>query len=94
MTDSVGKWQQEYYDDLSKFKAGARAALVEIWQLKAEIAAKDAEIARLREAAEPFTFSTYPGKFQSDDGGCTEAIICDEDVQKLRAALSGKEGGG
>ena len=55
------------------------------------IAAKDKEIARLREAAEPFTFSTYPDNFQSDDGGCTEAIICDEDVQKLRAALSGKE---
>ena len=92
MTDTAGKWQQQYYDNLNLLKAAGRAAFVEIGQLKAEIAAKDAEIARLREAAEPFTFSTYPDKFQSDDGGCTEAIICDEDVQKLRAALSGKEG--
>ena len=48
---------------------------------------KNEEISRLRKAAEPFTFSTYPDKFQSDDGGCTEVIICDEDVQKLRKAL-------
>lgn len=42
----------------------------------------------LEEALWPFTFPAHPERFQSDDGGCTEAIIEDADVQRARAALT------
>jgi hypothetical protein len=44
----------------------------------------------LREALDPFTFAAYPDKFQSDDGGCTEVIVTDADVQCARRALGEK----
>ncbi len=48
-------------------------------------------ISELEAALEAFTFPSYPNQFQSDDGGCTEAIIADADVQRARAALSQEE---
>lgn len=44
-------------------------------------------ILELIEAASVFTFRCYPDGFTSTDGGCTEVIMADEDVQRLRAAL-------
>ena len=41
-----------------------------------------AEIEELREALRPFTFPAYPDQFQSEDGGCTEVLIPDEQVQR------------
>ena len=50
-----------------------------------------AENEKLRAALAPFRFVSSPNEFQSDDGGCTEAIICDADVQAARAALTETE---
>ena len=41
-------------------------------------------------ALEPFEFAAYPSMFQSPDGGCTEVIICDADVQAARAARASR----
>lgn len=47
---------------------------------------------RRREALEaailPFVFRAYPDRFKSEDGGCTEAIIEDADVQRVRKLVS------
>ena len=45
------------------------------------------EIDRLRAALTPFAFAPYPDKFKSDDGGCTEVIVGDADVQEARRVL-------
>ena len=50
-----------------------------------------AENEKLRAALAPFRFVSSPNEFQSDDGGCTEANICDADVQAARAALTETE---
>lgn len=37
-------------------------------------------------SAEPFQFHAAPNSFLSTDSGCTEAVICDADVQMVRKA--------
>jgi hypothetical protein len=46
-----------------------------------------ATIDGLCKALAPFVFPAYPEGFASDDGGCTETILPDEDVQRGRRAL-------
>jgi hypothetical protein len=43
-----------------------------------------AEIRELRELLRLFAFPADPNAFQSTDGGCTETILPDESVQRVR----------
>jgi hypothetical protein len=45
----------------------------------------NAEIQELRGLLRLFAFPAYPDLFQSLDGGCTEVILPDESVQRVRA---------
>jgi hypothetical protein len=40
------------------------------------------------DALEPFTFPAHPNDFQGDDGKMSDALICDEQVQKARKVVA------
>ncbi len=53
-------------------------------------ASQTERIQKLEAALRPFAFRNAPDAFLRTDGGCTEALIEDADVQEARAALEGR----
>jgi len=50
-----------------------------------DAAALKVEVAELRKLLGVFAFPSYPNRFQSTDGGCTEVLLTDESVQLVRS---------
>ena len=48
----------------------------------------DKMISELKKALTPFAFLNVPHDFHSTDGGCTEVLIDDRDVQEARRLLA------
>jgi len=81
---------QAHYAGLQRDLAEANDVIGCLTALASQLAPYEARTKKLEAVLRPFTFPDHPEKFTSAEGGCTEVIIADEQVQIARATLGEK----